>query len=113
MVVPVSGSLFVMNAEQRESLRQSCVANFRRIGAPADEAGLIVDISLHAVDSAIRAVEECCDRIPGNNSISAMGLAFGVLGGLCESAEEAIRRTMVGQPGAKSADFQVDVGDPA
>lgn len=100
--------MFAMNPQQREALRQSCVANFRKVGAPADEAGLIVDISLHAVDSAIRAVEECCDRIPGNNSLSAMALAFGVLGGLCGSAEEAIGRTMVGQPGVKY--FQVDVG---
>ena len=106
----MSAPLFAINQQQRDALRQSCVATFRKIGAPADEAGLIVDISLHAVDSAIRAVEECCDRIPGNNSISAMALAFSVLGGLCESAEEAIRQVMVGQPGVKSAAFQVDVG---
>lgn len=109
----MSGPLFTMNTQQREALRQSCVANYRNIGAPADEASLIVDIALHAVDSAIRAVEECCDRIPGNNSLSAMALAFGVLGGLCESAEEAIKQVMVGQPGIKSADFQVDVGGAA
>ncbi len=101
--------MFAMAPQQRESLRRSLLDNYRQLGAPSDEAALIVDMALHAVDSAIRTVEECCDRLP-HNQIGAMALAFGVLQGMCESAEEAIRVGMVGQPGVKSADIVVEVG---